>query len=212
MLSKNDASGKLPVWDNAHLSITGLFGTAMQTEKNELLKIILAFAAVDALSMMRKHHVRNLPVVDDSGAFIGLFGVRRLGRLLLPRAAVDLSRYNVADLSFLPDEIVQMSERWREVAKEPVERFLEKEKKLLFCTPDTSFPQLLELLEQSKDSSLPVIVLEGSARKLVGMVSAWDVLEGIVMKLLTEETGADTPSTQDKGLETNPSPTTPNGP
>ncbi|MGB5408046.1 MAG: CBS domain-containing protein, partial [Thiogranum sp.] len=74
------------------------------------------------------------------------------------------------------------------------------------------FPQLLELLEQSKDSSLPVIVLEGSARKLVGMVSAWDVLEGIVMKLLTEETGADTPSTQDKGPQTNPSPTTPNGP
>ena len=165
----------------------------------------------DALSMMRKHHVRNLPVVDDSGAFIGLFGVRRLGRLLLPKAAVELSRYNVADLRFLPDEIAQMSERWREVAKEPVERFLEKEKKLLFCTPDTSFPQLLELLEQSKDSSLPVIVLEGNARKLVGMVSAWDVLEGIIMKLLAEEAGADTPPAQDKGPETGPSPTTPNG-
>jgi CBS domain-containing protein len=152
----------------------------------------------DALALMHKHHVRNLPVVDDNGAFIGLFGVRRLSRLLLPQAAVDLSRYSVADLSFLPDEIVQMSERWREVAKEPVERFLEKEKKLLFCKPDTSFPQLLELLEQSKDSSLPVIIVEGSARKLVGMVSAWDVLEGIVMKLLVEEAGTDTTSTQDK--------------
>ena len=165
----------------------------------------------DALALMRKHHVRNLPVVDDNGAFLGLFGVRRLSRLLLPRAAVDLSRYNVADLSFLPDEVVQMSERWREVAREPVERFLEKEKKLLFCTPDTSFPQLLELLEQSKDSSLPVIVLEGDARKLVGMVSAWDVLEGIIMKLLVEEAAADTASAQDKGPESKPSPTTPNG-
>ena len=68
----------------------------------------------------------------------------------------------------------------------------------MFCTPDTSFPQLLELLEQSKDSSLPVIIVEGSARKLVGMVSAWDVLEGIIMKLLAEGAGADTPSAQDK--------------
>jgi acetoin utilization protein AcuB len=146
----------------------------------------------DALLMMHKHHVRNMPVVDDNGTFIGLFGVRRLGHLLLPRAAVDLSRYSVSDLSFLPDEITQMSERWQEVARQPVERFLEKKKKLLFCTPDTSFPQLLELIEQSKDSSLPVIVLEGDERKLVGMVSAWDVLEGIVMKLLIHVGGADT--------------------
>ena len=145
----------------------------------------------DALALMHKHHVLNMPVVDDSGAFIGLFGVRRLGHLLLPRAAVDLSRYSVADLSFLPDEIRQMSERWQEVAREPVARFLEKKKKLLFCTPDTSFPQLLELIEQSKDSSLPVIVVEGDTKKLVGMVSAWDVLEGVVMKLLVHGESAD---------------------
>ena len=146
---------------------------------------------LDALMLMHKHHVRNMPVVDDSGAFIGLFGVRRLGHLLLPRAAVDLSRYSVADLSFLPDEIEQMSERWQEIAREPVARFLEKKKKLLFCKPDTSFPQLLELIEKSKDSSLPVIVIEGDTKKLVGMVSAWDVLEGIVMKLLVHGESAD---------------------
>lgn len=145
-----------------------------------------------AMSLMHKHHVRNLPVIDDKGAFIGLFGVRRLGRLLLPRAASDLSRYSVADLSFMPDEIPQMTKRWQKVAQEPVALFLEKEKKLLFCTPDTSFPQLLELLEQSKDSSLPVIILEGGTRKLVGMVSAWDVLEGVIMKLLLMNTNAET--------------------
>jgi hypothetical protein len=40
---------------------------------------------------------------------------------------------------------------------------------------------LLALLDQSKDSSLPVIVIEGDARKVVGMVSSWDVLQAIVM-------------------------------
>jgi CBS domain-containing protein len=141
---------------------------------------------IDALQVMHRHHVRNLPVVDGDGSFIGLFGVRRLSSLLLPIAARDLNRYSITDLSFLPDETEQIMERWQHVATRPVSEFLEKEKKLLFCTPDTTFPQLLELIDHSKDSSLPVIVIEGTTRRLVGMVSAWDIMEGIIMKLLNE--------------------------
>ena len=151
---------------------------------------------VDALKLMHRHHVRNLPVVDAEGSFVGLFGVRRLSRLLLPKAARDLNRYSITDLSFLPDETDQLMDRWQHIATRYVSEFLEKKKKLLFCTPETTFPQLLELIDRSKDSSLPVIVIEGSARKLVGMVSAWDVLEGIIMKLLAEST-ATGPDSQD---------------
>jgi CBS domain-containing protein len=146
---------------------------------------------IDALRTMHQHHIRNLPVVDDNGSFVGLFGVRRLSRLLLPQAARDLDRYSISELGFLPDEIDQLAERWREVASRPVSEFLEKKSKLLFCTPETSFPQLLGLLEKSKDSSLPVIVVKGKTRELAGMVSAWDVLEGFVMKLLSGETVMD---------------------
>lgn len=140
---------------------------------------------VDALLAMHQHHVRNLPVVDENGTFVGLFGIRRLSRLLLPKAARDLDRFNITNLSFLPDEIDQLADRWREVASRPVSEYLEKEKKLLFCEPDTSLPQLLELLEQSKDSSLPVIVVKGESRELVGMVSAWDILERFIMGFLS---------------------------
>ena len=140
---------------------------------------------VDALLAMHKHHVRNLPVVDENGTFVGLFGIRRLSRLLLPKAARDLDRFNITDLSFLPDEIDQLAVRWREIALRPVSEYLEKEKKLLFCEPDTSLPQLLELLDQSKDSSLPVIIVKGKSRELVGMVSAWDVLERFIMNFLS---------------------------
>ena len=65
--------------------------------------------------------------------------------------------------------------------------FLEKKKKLLFCTPATAFPELLALLDESKDTSLPVIVVEGDTHKLVGMVSTWDVLEGIIMGRLIND-------------------------
>lgn len=135
----------------------------------------------DALRLMHHKHVRNLPVVDEAGVFIGLFGLRRLSRLLLPIAASDLGRYNVSDLHFLPDDSDLVSERWRDIANQPVVKFLEKKKKLLFCTPQTKFPELLALLDESKYSTLPVIVVEGDSRKLVGMISAWDVLEGIVL-------------------------------
>jgi CBS domain-containing protein len=145
----------------------------------------------DALSLMREKHVRNIPVVDEKGSFVGLFGLRRLCHLLLPRAALTLGQHSISDLHFLPDEILQMGDRWHEIADQPVVNFLEKEKKLLFCTPDTAFPELLSLLDESKDTSLPVIVIEGKSKKLVGMVSAWDVLEGIIMGRLInpEDTG-----------------------
>ena len=135
----------------------------------------------DALSLMQKKKVRNLPVVDTSGSFIGLFGLRRLSHLLLPKAALDLGAHSISDLHFLPDEVVQNSHRWQEISEQPVANFLEKKNKLLFCTPQTAFPELLSLLDKSKDTSLPVIVIEGETRKVVGMVSSWDVLEAIVM-------------------------------
>jgi CBS domain-containing protein len=147
---------------------------------------------------MHQKHVRNLPVVDGAGMFVGLFGLRRLSHLLLPRAALDLGKHSLSQLHFLPDEIVQMGDRWHEIADQPVSNFLEKKKKLLFCTPETAFPELLALLDESKDSSLPVIVVEGDTQKLVGMVSTWDVLEGIIMGRLIKGADGDDSSADDE--------------
>lgn len=144
-----------------------------------------------AMTLMHEHHVRNLPVVDEEGSFIGLFGLRRLSHLLLPRAALNLGKHSVSSLHFLPDEVVQMGDRWHKIADQPVENFLEKQSKLLFCKPGTAFPELLALLDESKDTSLPVIVIKGKSKKLVGMVSTWDVLEGIIMGRLIDHSDTD---------------------
>jgi len=150
----------------------------------------------DALQLMHRKHVRNLPVVDASGVFVGLFGLRRLSHLLLPIAASDLGRYSVSDLHFLPDDSVLVSDRWHDIANHPVVDYLEKKKKLLFCAPDTKFPELLALLEESKDSTLPVIVIKGKKRKLVGVVSAWDVLEGVILERLIDNNSGQGPATE----------------
>lgn len=139
-----------------------------------------------ALLLMRKHQIRNLPVVDDSGCFVGLFGIRRLSHLLLPKAATEFSGHSLSDLSFLPDEEGQMYQRLRKAGDRPVSEFLERKKRLVFCTPNTTYPDLLKLLNRSADSSLPVIVVEGKAQKVVGMVSFWDILERITREVFTK--------------------------
>ncbi len=155
--------------------------------KSTLFALKPTDTVADALSLMHNKKVRNLPVVNKSGAFIGLFGLRRLSHLLLPKAALDLGAHSITDLHFLPDEVVQNGDRWLEISEQPVKNFLEKKKKLLFCTPQTPFPELLALLDKSKDTSIPVIVVEGKTRKVVGMVSCWDILEGIVMGRLVNK-------------------------
>lgn len=134
-----------------------------------------------ALKVMHTQQIRNLPVVDDNGQFIGLFGIRRLNRLMLPQAAQ--MNLGLKDLSFMPDEQGEMLERMKDVSQRPVSEFLEKKKRLMFCKPSTSFPEVLELLDQSTDTSLPVIVLKGKKKKLVGMVSAWDVMEKLLVNM-----------------------------
>jgi CBS domain-containing protein len=161
--------------------------TANNIMTSRVITVHPADKVSDALLLMHKHHVRNLPVVDESGEFVGLFGVRRLSRLLLPKAASGLGRYSLTDLSFMPENPGEMMEHLHELARKPVADFLEKEKKLLFCKPETPVPELLLLLEESKDSSLPVIVVTHKGKKLVGLVSVWDILEWIVFITLEKQ-------------------------
>lgn len=143
----------------------------------------------DALQIMHTHQIRNLPVVDDEGQFIGLFGIRRIISLLLPKAAqID---FGLKDLSFMPDEVEELYKRLGDIGQKPVTDFLEKKKKLVFCKPSTPFPEVLELLEQNPDTSLPVIIVKGKKRKLVGMVSSWDVLDKLVMNMISGNQGGE---------------------
>ena len=97
----------------------------------------------EALLKMHEHQVRNLPVVDEEGTFVGLFGIRRLSHLLLPKAA-QLDRYSLADLSFLPDDLDALNERLHKIGSQPVSNFLEKKKKLNFCKPFTKFIDVIK--------------------------------------------------------------------
>jgi len=130
-----------------------------------------------AMKMMHGKRVRNLPVVGEGDRFLGLFGVRQVVDLLLPRAAA--VEQGLEDLSFMPDELGELYYRLAEVGERPVVDYVADKASLMFCAPSTPFPEVLELLSHK---SLPVIVVDDNER-LVGMVSAWNVFERLVMSV-----------------------------
>lgn len=156
---------------------------------SDVIKLRPTDKVSDGLRLMHERHVRTLAVVDDDGQFVGLFGVRQVVHLLLPKAAQ--IEYGLIGLSFMPDDLGELYYRLKDVGNKPVSDFLEKKEDLLLCGPSTQLPELLELLHQSFNTSLPVIVVEGASNRLIGMVSAWDVLEKLVMNVYNCNDGSD---------------------
>lgn len=139
-----------------------------------------------ALQKMCTHTVHNIPVIDHDGAFLGLFSLRRLSRELLPKAAKLDENSLLMHINFMPDSTDDLLKRLQKLGQKPVSDLLEKNKKLRFCHPDTSLPELLQLLFENP-TSLPVVVIEGKKKKLAGMVSNWDILTKLSVNLLGDK-------------------------
>ena len=139
-----------------------------------------------ALQLMCKHAVHNLPVLDKDGTFLGLFSLRRLSRELLPKAAKLDESSLLMHINFMPDGTDDLLKRLNKLGRQPVSNLLEKTSKLRLCRPETTLPELLQLLFESP-TSLPVVVVEGKKKKLAGMVSNWDVLTKLTINLLGDK-------------------------
>lgn len=162
--------------------------TAKSIMSSDLVTVTTDVTVADALLEMSRHRVHNIPVVDKEGAFVGLLSLRRLTHEMLPTAARMGEESFHLDIGFLSDRSDAYVTRLRKIGKRPVSDLLEKKKKLRFCNPDTPMPRLLQLLTENP-TSLPVLVVEGKKRRVVGMVSNWDVLTKIAVKLLSEPIG-----------------------
>lgn len=153
-------------------------------------KDIVALKADDtistALQLMCKHAIHNLPVLDNDGMFLGLFSLRRLSRELLPKAAKLDENSLLMHINFMSDGTDELLKRLNKLGQQPVSVLLEKTSKFRLCNPETSLPELLQLLFESP-TSLPVVVVEDDKKKLVGMVSNWDVLTKLTVNLLGDK-------------------------
>jgi CBS domain-containing protein len=125
----------------------------------------------EATRRMLADRVTDLPVVDDDGKLLGMFRLDRLLAALLPRAA--LVGYGL-DLSFVSDTLDQLHDKMRDIEDHPVSEFRVPPDHVVH--PDTP-PIEIVLLIYRGASSVPVV--DQASGRLVGMVSARDVLAAL---------------------------------
>ncbi|MES9900044.1 MAG: CBS domain-containing protein [Sedimenticola sp.] len=117
--------------------------------------------------IMEKRY-RSLPVVDEHGCYLGMFGVNCLLKQVLPKAA--LMEKGLTNLSFIHDSLADLHERFNELEDKPVSMCTNKEVETI--APDTPLIETLMLLYTQR-ASIPVV--EPGSCKLLGMISYWDV-------------------------------------
>jgi len=126
-----------------------------------------------ATTHIMEHRYRNLPVVDDDGCYLGVFGVNCLLKLVLPKAAI--IHKGLDNLSFIHENLHDLHERLREVEHQPISVCMNTD--IDTVGPDTPLLETLLILYRTK-TSIPVV--EPGSCKLLGMISYWDVGEAIL--------------------------------
>ncbi len=125
----------------------------------------------DATRRMLDDRVSDLPVVDGDGKLVGMFKLDRLLAGLLPKAA--LVGYGM-DLAFITDTLEQLRDKMRQIETRPVREFTVRADHVVH--PDTSPIEIVLLIYRGANS---VPVVDPASGRLVGMVSARDVLAAL---------------------------------
>ena len=93
--------------------------TARQLMKERPMVLPHTARLRDAARLILEHRFRNVPVVDESGRYLGVVSANRLLQMVLPKAAF-MERSGIDSLPFVKDTLADFRERWREVASTPV--------------------------------------------------------------------------------------------
>jgi CBS-domain-containing membrane protein len=125
-----------------------------------------------AVEYIMKYRYRNLPVIDEAGRYLGIFGVNCLLRLVLPKAAV--IDPGIDSVPFIQDNLSDLHDRLREVENQPVSICMNTD--IATVTPETPLVETLLILHRTR-TSIPVVEQDG---KLAGMISYWDAGERIL--------------------------------
>jgi len=125
-----------------------------------------------ALYIMQ-HRYRSLPVVDNDGCYMGIFGVNCLLRLVLPRAAI--MEQGLETVPFIHETLADLHSRLKDVEDKPITICMHDE--IETVPPDYPLVETLLLLYRTK-CSIPVV--ETDSCKLLGMISYWDAGEKIL--------------------------------
>lgn len=128
----------------------------------------------DAFQVLMKTRHTVLPVVDADGVYRGIFDLKDIWGVLLPKAA-QLNRKSLEDLSFVSSSLEKMKDQIAESAALPIGRFVNAEDAPPLY-PDSPVIQAILLLDEHGEM---IAVVDRQTRKLAGVVSAWQVLDAL---------------------------------
>jgi CBS-domain-containing membrane protein len=125
-----------------------------------------------AANYILTHHLRHLPVVDEQGRYLGIFGIYALLRLTLPRAVT--LEHGLTSVPFTTDSLLDLHQRLHELADESVVSCLRQDVEVV--NPETPLMETVLILLRAR-MGLPVV--EKTTGRLAGMISSWEALEKI---------------------------------
>ena len=131
----------------------------------------------DKISLAADHvmaqRCRRLPVIDEDGRYVGVFGINCLLRLVLPKAVVMDNWLETA--SFMKTTLSDLHRRFDEFKDEPITMCMGEDAPTV--APDTPLVETLRILYKHM-GSLPVVDPDNG--HLLGVVTYWDVGSAIL--------------------------------
>ena len=128
---------------------------------------------VDALKKMLEDRLTSVPVTDAKGRYVGMFRVRRVIGLALPKAAtID---HLVDDISYINEDLADLTRRLGSVRDQSVTRHLDETVPVVKTS--MALAEILLLLYRSSNT-LPVV--EQPSGKLLGIVTSQLVLNSLM--------------------------------
>ena len=126
----------------------------------------------DAAGKLVAGRASSLPVVDGEGRYVGMFGIRDLLGLLVPRGA--LAGDLVPNLRFLGGDAEALRSRFQAVKARTVGDIADRRAATLY--PD--MPEIEALRALSRElTTLPVIARDTG--ELLGIVGCWDAIRAL---------------------------------
>lgn len=135
----------------------------------------------ECVRTLLQNRVLAMPVVDEHGKYLGQFRKNMLVSMVLPQVAMQDRRLDriarMIDTGLLQDTMADVRGRFGLIADDPVSRHVDAEAPVL--RPKQPLVAAMFYLYQGRNF-LPVVDPESGM--LVGVISAWDVLENIIKK------------------------------
>lgn len=143
----------------------------------------------DVLKIYKEKNIRNVPVVDKDGKFLGLMGLHQILIALLPKAAT--MKHGLPDLSFVVGAAPGIAKKLKKLHDVQILELMKTDgKNIAHCETST-----IEALRIMSMYGSPVVVTEKATNKFRGIISRKTLLDdlyGLLEEIEKEESEDET--------------------